>query len=107
MELRVRRFLSEKTKKRRQKSGDLSFFRNKELFLDYAFAPLSGVAQKSEFTSDYSFRMAIFICLYYYLLIWKNILLYAACIHMLFVLVIVHITHVTPLNPQNINCLML
>lgn len=39
MELRVRRFLSEKTKKRRQKSGDLSFFRNKELFLECASRP--------------------------------------------------------------------
>jgi hypothetical protein len=42
------------SKKPRQKSCDLIFFKNMDLFLDYAFVPLPGIADKSEFTSDYS-----------------------------------------------------
>lgn len=35
-----------------------------ELFLDYAFAPLSGVVDTNEFTSVYSLQLAIVIYLH-------------------------------------------
>lgn len=44
----------EKThKKLRQESCDLRFFKNTELFLDYALGSLPGVVARSEFTSHH------------------------------------------------------
>lgn len=40
-----------------------SFFKNIELFLDYAFVPLPNMEEKSVLTSDYPLQLAIIICL--------------------------------------------
>jgi hypothetical protein len=37
---------------------------NKEMFLDYAFVPLLDLMYRSDFTSEYSLQLAIFICIY-------------------------------------------
>lgn len=47
---------------RKQESCDLSFFKNQELFLDYAFMPVLGVADRSEFTSDCSLHLVMCLC---------------------------------------------
>lgn len=56
--------LWENSKKPRQESCDLSFFKKTELLLDCAFVPLPGVAERREFISDYSSPPDIVICLY-------------------------------------------
>lgn len=61
----IRRILSayEKIPREQDKSCDLSFFRNIELFLGRVFMILPSVARRNEFTSDYSLQLATVICL--------------------------------------------
>jgi hypothetical protein len=67
------------------------FFQNTELFLEYVFIFLPGVAHRNKFTSADVFRF-----------------LYGKMfLHVCLVLVIKHLTHVGLLNPQSISCLML
>jgi hypothetical protein len=50
--------------KPRQKPCDLSFFKITILFLDCAFVSLPGVADRGDFTSDYSLQPVITTYLY-------------------------------------------
>lgn len=77
--------------KTRQKSYDLSFFKITVLSLDYVFMPLSGMVDRSEFTSDYLLQMAIFV----YMPLWKNMVCFC---HAQLVLVIVHFNQMTLFN---------
>jgi hypothetical protein len=62
----VRRFLSgcKRAPRKQDKSCDLSFLKNTELFLECAFLPLPGEAGKNEFSLDYFSQVAIAMCLY-------------------------------------------
>ena len=85
---------------RTRESCDLSLLKKQGIFLECDFVLLPYVAERSEFTSEYSLQPAIVICLYTPL--WKNlVLLHVACP------CDDTLTHVTPPNPQSINCLML
>lgn len=90
--------LCENSRKPRQESFDLSFFKKMELFSGYVFLSLPSVANRSKFATDYSLQLTIAICLY---LKGKTFFL------ILLTFVIVHFVHMTPLNPQSINYLML
>lgn len=46
--------LLRKLQKNHNKGFVTCFFKNMELFLDYAFMTLQGVADRSQFASDYS-----------------------------------------------------
>lgn len=52
----------EKIKNNKKESCLLSFFKNKELFLECAFVHLPGVAVRSEFPFDYSLQLTIVTC---------------------------------------------
>lgn len=54
----------EKATRKQDKSCDLSFLKNTELFLECAFLPLPGEAGKNEFSLDYFSQVAIAMCLY-------------------------------------------
>lgn len=61
----VRRLLGVGEKTPRNESCDFSFFKNTKWSPDSAFTPLPGVADRREFTSDYSTGYwYLFICLY-------------------------------------------
>lgn len=62
---------------------------------------LTRVVDRGVFTSDYSFQLVIFICLY------ASMKKHALAEHVQLAFVIAHCTYVAPFNPQNTNCLML
>lgn len=69
-------------------SGDLSFFKHTEPFMDCVFVVRLGLADRSEFALDYSIQLTIVICFYMFL----------SCglvFYMQLVLVIVYFIHVT------------